>query len=640
MSDNISIYEIESKLSLVVRKPQEGKTTICINSITNDKSKNIHIVLTMNTLSAGMQFFGRMQNEVGSKKIIVFNSKKQTAGDCYHAKTVTQIASLIQKQEDIKVIVCCAHEKRIREGIPDIFDFAADSIKMREANIKFVVHIDEAHKYIPENIKFVRQFNNCPIVSEIIGYSATHEEIFVAKNSDPMFHRILIRDVEAELGIIRSPNYFGVNRCQFNIYDELDHDELIEKAAISTNIPQLTIIRADMEEKNCRTWFGNRWWFDLGNEILLLSFIDFILPILKLSPDSFSYNFMPSYTRKATHYESMVLVLKHYPTANVIISNGNGYQLCRFRSATGKSCIVCDDNQVRLEAMQIQSPELRKKELDSLLEPSYMIQKLIKDTPNSPTFITGFTCVGMSVTLINQDIGNFDNVIMAHHHYSRDKLYQLCRFLCKYDSWTPENQAKIKTTQFHSLTKIVIDKCLDYEASVERACTEFAGKSCTLRELQGLEPEDPSERELKQIAEASIKLVNPTKKLWRKFKVYDGNDDEEWEKANNFYESIREKKITGVSMPKKNSRGFYESSDSHGLGVKTVSTFSSLEKEKWTNRFQLKKDCLSYARVFVGYDNLEHPNEYTIFIKFAQLEDTETTREFLSKYGINNDNDD
>ena len=82
MSDNISIYEIESKLSLVVRKPQEGKTTICINSITNDKSKNIHIVLTMNTLSAGMQFFGRMQNEVGSKKIIVFNSKKQTAGDC------------------------------------------------------------------------------------------------------------------------------------------------------------------------------------------------------------------------------------------------------------------------------------------------------------------------------------------------------------------------------------------------------------------------------------------------------------------------------------------------------------------------------------------------------------------------------
>ena len=61
MSEYITNDEIESKFSLVVRKPQEGKTFICINSIANDNSKDIHIVLTMNTLSAGMQFFGRME---------------------------------------------------------------------------------------------------------------------------------------------------------------------------------------------------------------------------------------------------------------------------------------------------------------------------------------------------------------------------------------------------------------------------------------------------------------------------------------------------------------------------------------------------------------------------------------------------
>ena len=73
MSEYITIDEVESKLSLVVRKPQEGKTFICISDITADKTRNIHIVLTMNTLSAGMQFFGRMEEIVGSKKIVVFN---------------------------------------------------------------------------------------------------------------------------------------------------------------------------------------------------------------------------------------------------------------------------------------------------------------------------------------------------------------------------------------------------------------------------------------------------------------------------------------------------------------------------------------------------------------------------------------
>jgi hypothetical protein len=106
----------------------------------------------------------------------------------------------------------------------------------------------------------------------------------------------------------------------------------------------------------------------------------------------------------------------------------------------------------------------------------------------------------------------------------------------------------------------------------------------------------------------------------------------EWEKAHKFYESILGKRIIGKSMPKKNENGFYCCSDSKGLGVKTASTFNNLEQEKWSNRFQLKKDCLSYAHVFVGYENLEDPTEYTIFIKFAELIDTIDTRYFLEKY--------
>jgi hypothetical protein len=637
MSDFITNEDIESKLSLVVRKPQEGKTSICITSITNDKSKNIHIVLTMNTLASGMQFFGRMQKDIGPEKIIVFNSDKTTAGDCRYAKSITKVIKLINT-EAIKVIVCCAHVKRIREAIPDLFDFAANSNKIISSNIKFIIHIDEAHKYIPENMAYINKFNASPVVADIIGYSATPDGIWSSKSRDPLFHKILIRDVETELSIMRSENYFGVKDCQYHLFEELNQSEL--SVDIPDEIPPHIMKLANMEGSKRPVWYGESWHFDLGNELLMLGFLNFVLPTLQIDPNRFSYHFAPAFTRKVTHYQSVDIILGHYSMANVIVLNGNGYEL--FRARSGKSALVTTGELIKQTAKALSSEAERKRELDALLEPSYMIQKLIRNTPNCPTFITGFTCVGMSVTLINPEIGNFDSVIMSHQHYSRDKLYQLCRFLFNYEKWTPESRSKIKKTQFYSLTTSVVDTCLEYEAHIERMTTEFAGKSCSLREIQGLEEEPLTERELKKQAFDAIerRKDNEGGKLWKKFKVYDGNDDVEWEKAQKFYESILGKRIGGRSMPKQNENGFYRCSDSKGLGVHTVATFNNLEKEKWSNRFQLKKDCLAYAHVFVGYENLEDPTEYTIFIKFAELVDTPATREFLAKYYGDDKSDD
>ena len=203
MSEYITIDEVESKLSLVVRKPQEGKTFICISDITADKTRNIHIVLTMNTLSAGMQFFGRMEEIVGSKKIVVFNSKKQTAGDCLHAKSVTDANMLISKHPDIKVIVCCAHEKRIRDSIPQIFDLAADSTTFRQSGRKFVIHIDEAHKYIPENQEFVRRFNSSIVVKSITGYSGSPDGIWCNRQADPFVQAIILVLIVASSALLK-----------------------------------------------------------------------------------------------------------------------------------------------------------------------------------------------------------------------------------------------------------------------------------------------------------------------------------------------------------------------------------------------------------------------------------------------------
>jgi hypothetical protein len=630
MSDYISCEEIERKLSLVVRKPQEGKTTICITHITNDASNNIHIVITMNTLTSSSQFIGRML-DIGPKKIIVFNSDKKTAGECWYANSVDGVMKLIIKQ-DIKVIVCCANVKKIREKIPDILDFACNDNRIKSKNIHFIIHIDEAHKYIPENIPSIRQFNENPIVSDIIGYTATPDGIW-SGSSDPLFYKILIRDVKTELSIMHSDEYYGVKDCQCHFFEEQNHAELA--LCIPPLILPHILKRSGMKEEFVkREWYGDSWHFDLGNERLMLGFLTFVLPTLSIDMNCFSYHFAPAFNCKVTHYQCVDIILTAYPTANVIVLNGNGYELFRTRSEKSVICNSCDMIQQRTKAMQNEFD--REKELNLLKEPSYMIQKLIEDTPNFPTFVTGFQCVGMSVTLVNQVIGNFDTVIMSHEHYSRDKLYQLCRFLFNYKTWMPEHKLNIKRTQFYSLTRKVVKTCLDYEQHIDRI-TEFAGKTCSLREIQGLAPEEQCveeiEKEKYKVEFNAIELKKEKEggKMWKKFKVYDGNDESEWEKANQFYESILGKRILGKSMPTKVD-GFYHCTTQE-IGLQMATSFNALSNEKWSNRFKLKKDILSYARVFVGYENIEYdPPEYTIFIKFIELVDTPSTRAFLKKY--------
>lgn len=612
--------DFDSKLSLVVRKPQEGKTFICISNITSDKTRNIHLVLTMNTLASGMQFFGRMEEHVGSSRIIVFNSKKSTAGNCRHAKTVIDVFELLRAHKDVKVIVCCAHEKRIRTSIPQLFRSALDSLSFMEERRQFVVHIDEAHKYIPENREHVRNFNASRIVASITGYSGSPDEIWSRKTDDHLFHRIQITDVEKELNLIRSPDYFGVNACNFHLYDDIPTEEIIHASRLDATIPSVVFERANMTARNCRDWYGSKFYFDLGNEMLYLSFIKFILPQLQVEHDKFSYHFVPAYMRKATHYQTVDILLEQFPTANVIVINGNGAELYRARAGMNTSKWITNGVQV----MQGAAAAEQKK----LLEPSYMIQKMIEPTRNCPTFVTGLTCVGMSVTLINENLGNFDNVIMAHQHFGEDKLYQLCRFLFNFVAWSASGKERIKKTNFHSLTKSVVDTCLQYEQHVERLSTDFAGKSCTLREIDGLEPELPTEREQKRLDIGSIRLVHAD--IWKKFKVYDGNDEEMWAKANEFYKSVRGKPM---SMPKKREDGFFHCSTHGHLGKQRNDVIKNLATEGWWTYFQLLPNRTEYARVFVGYDNLAESSEYTIYIKTVQLEQSDHTRVIIAKYG-------
>lgn len=629
--------EYVSKLSLVIRKVQEGKTYICTSAIFNDVTKDIHIVLTMNTLSAGMQFFGRMEEQIGSKNIIVFNSKPSTAGTCHHAKNPADILKLLIKFPNIKVIVCCAHDTRINNSLPLLLEISAGHEIFTRNNRKLKLHIDEAHEYIPPHRKQIQIFNDSPIVKNIIGYTGTPNKIWVhsfINSSDKLFRKILIRDVEEELQIIRSPNYYGITDCDIKIYEtEIDEKQLIERVLIDAVIPEISFVRAGMSEGNRRTWYGAKYFFDLGNELLLLSFVTYVLPFLEIPQTGFSYHFIPAYVRKATHYQIMEIILDFFPVANVIIMNGNGMELYRKHDITKKSRRVITDK----DLFQTHNKEECKK----LLEPSYMIEKLIENYKNFPTFITGFTCVGMSVTLINQRIGNFDNVVFAHQHYAADKLYQLCRFLFNYTSWSNENKSKIKTTKIHSLTSYVYETIAKYEEDVEKMSTEWVGKVCSLREIQGLEELTPSDTEIKTTELTSVDLFNKNN-LWKKFPVVDGNDDEQWEKARKFYKSITGKELKGKSMPKQID-GFYNCSTTKNVNRQSKSDIHKMFEQSWWSTFQLIPDKFTYARVFVGYENLTDPSEYYIYIKYANIIESDESRKIINKYGKKRpaiDNDD
>ena len=550
---------------------------------------------------------------------------------------------------EIKVVVCCAHEIRIRESVIQLIKVANDSLSFISSRRNFVMHIDEAHKYIPENRESIKTYNASPIVIDIIGYSGTPDKIWMNNwckdQSDEIFHKILIRDIEEELSIFRSPEYFGVNRCEFNILEEtMSHDELMATDNMSENIPQVVLARSDMIVKGSKFWYNGRYPFDLGDEKLLLTYIDYIIPRMQINPSTFSYHFVPAYTRKATQYQTVELLLKHNPNANIISINGDGSDLYRIRPSDNRSHKIKSGNQLLLRATM----EERK----LLYEPSKMIEELIKEYPNCPTFVTGFTCVGMSVTLINEGLGNFDSVVMAHQHYSRDKLYQLCRFLFNYMSWAPESKSRIKTTKFYSLTKLVVDTCLEYEKSVERMSSEYAGKTCSLREINGLEPEEPSERELRKIALRSIEPTN--ERIWKKFKVYDGNDEEEWDKVEKFYLLSQNTGLPTPSKPKlevvptrskpklmteENGKQFYHCSTTEKVDKYSVAAINKLEKQSWYSTFQLQSEKLNYARIFVGYENLEDPTEYTIYVKHVQLTNTPETLGILKKYGKNKSSD-
>ena len=598
----------------IIRKPQSGKTFICLKSIA--KTLNMmHIILTMNTILSNDQFTDRCQefadessgiNEAECEKIfkdkyIIFNSRNTKEKS--HVKTVTSLKNEIVKNDKI-IVIMCAHPKRFKNSILELLEELKDS---RSFNKKIVIHIDEAHAYVEKHRKHITEWNNYEIVDHIRCYTATHLKLW--KDEHSLWNNLYIIDVQEQYNIVKNDKYFGVKDAEIINFTDVDQ-------FVDTSIPQSIIDHCTPTPPH-KSWYTQETkTFANGDEYSYMCFLRSVLTHIKtnnsIQNDKFTYNFIPAYNRVVSHLGIAYEVSRAFPNALIVIFNGN--------KTIGHSYYY--------------KKEYRKLPFGN--EISEKIQTLRQSYPNIPIFITGFTCVSMSVTLINQNIGNFDNMIMSHEQYDNqpDILYQMCRFLFSYKHWHENNINIIKKTKIYCRHPNIIDKCIKYEQIIENIEDNLSGSLRTSQEVQG--GLKPSEIKKKPKKDECIEKYATCK--IKTFTIDDIESDKDtWNKIEKFYKEITGKKITTKSIPDIKD-GFYICSTTGKAHVHHIETFRDDGEGKsrgvlhfWrpTSNFQLCPNTYKYIRLYIGYENLKCPTKYTVYARYLILEENEIVKNHL-----------
>lgn len=599
-------------INIVIRRPQYGKTSICMETIKRQDDA-IHIILTMNTIKANNQFFERC-NKVFANQLCIFNSKKPMKGDyededeyknaqTSHATTVLEVRNCIIN-ESKNIIIACCHPKRFQNSIQGIIDLLEDS---RAFNKKICIHIDEIHEYVRKNREYIEGWNDSHSVKDITGYSATPFKTW----DRGIWEHLYIVDTLEE---ISDPEYFGVKDAEVIVFSDID------EKCIDLDIPE-KIDRIHTGKPLTQWYTKDNTYFDCGDEHTFLCFVKSVITRMRDSGDvcseSFSYNFVPGYKRKATHLGIAFIISEIFPDAVIFVFNGDPKHGNRY----------------------MHMEELHKCPEDK--ETARQIRKVKEMHPKSPFFVTGFMNVNMSVTLINEKLGNFNNVVFSHDHYiakQPDVLYQMCRFLFRYSNWRPKYKKRIKHTKVWCNNNNIINTCLNYEQDVINA-EKMGGSLRTIEEVTdrfaNIARRVPVEKKHDSISKHVEKYEV------KQYHVYDKSiEDMMWGVVKKQYKDFKEVvSVPTQSIPPKNAEGFHN----HSFSTTQKGVFTEEEILKklngmaWHSNYQLIKNHLKYARIYVGYKNKEDSSSYTIFLRIMQLANNDTVLQHLSsqKSGTN-----
>ena len=580
--DEVKDIDDLKHIKAVIRKPQSGKTYVCLKSIAN-ASDSIHIILTMNTLIATDQFKERCAKDF-KDKYIIHNSKKKN--------DLLDVSNAI-KLGKINIVIMCAHSVRFKKSIGELLRILVDS---RSFNKSIIIHIDEAHAYIEKNREIITDWNKSPIVSNIICYTGTHLKLW--KKDDILWNNIYIVDISEQYEIIKNNKYFGVKNAQIINFENVTE-------TIDMKIPAQIVEVCKAKKINWYTKTATT--FSNGDEFSYLCYVKSVLKHLcnqkLVKNNSFSYNFIPAYNRVMTHIFIRDLIKEIFDEAIVVIFNGN---------------------------LSVKNKYYYKNEsydLSTDSEISKKIENIMIKYPNKPIFITGFNCLSMSVTLINENTGNFDNMIMSHEQYIThpDVLYQMCRFLFSYISWKDINIKKIKKTKIFTRYLNVINKCIEYEEKVEYIEDNLSGSVRSQDEVSG---------DLKPEIKTVIKINDNIKEYAKcEIKTFTVDDEEEekavWERLKKFYNNFVGKKLNANKIPDK-INNFYHCSTTKNKTINQKDELKrTIEAMSSTSNFILKSGNYKYTRLYVGYDDITKPHQYAIYLRYMTLENNEIVNEHL-----------
>ena len=446
------IHNISNKLKVCVRPVQSGKTFVCIQEISkslNDNPNNLHIIATMNTILSNNQFASRV---IKNKTInpIIFNSKKDeiTLPDSKvkkysHTQNIHELLTQIG-EHDINVIIICCHINRITNmksdgaGIMRIISYLAKV----HATKNIIIHIDEIHKYISRRFRcsyelFAEQTN----VTTIYGYTATPKPLYCDRDGWRYLQLIDQRHF-----VINKEDYFGVNEHEVCLIDEktINYDEI-----------PLTLTSDVIDKANYKGKFTNFVDYHpfLGKEMKTLKNIDHILDKkIKLNEKkgTFYKMFIPACKRRVTHYQITNIVRRYLPNASILTINGVDKD-----GIGGIILNYIEDTQEKIKKLELSD----NKELNSIINDEFKSKPFLKE---NPFIITGFQCIGMSVSLVHPDYGNFDSIILTQDWINNEDTYQFMRTNFSKKRWSKEEQKKIIKTKLYTIME-VFNKLSSYE---------------------------------------------------------------------------------------------------------------------------------------------------------------------------------
>lgn len=399
---------------------QGGKTWIVIKAIKNTRENTLNIVYTMNSLLNTEQFSSRVKDEMsieqenqikdldknfGEDNVWVFSSVN-TGKRTNHVKTLGELAGLCaSKSKCPKVIVMCAHPKRLKDGF-ELIETLHNDISCPHIDT-INIYYDELHSYINMSGDSIRNriinIDKLDKVGEIMGITATPGPIWL--DGDDYFGNLWIRPLE-----------------------ERDNDNDYCSSA------DMTFINHEMDEMG-----GDREHSveDKHGEIKMMPYdreISYVIGVLEKYPEILAKGksaFIPGLARSCeTHTQVKKIIMeKSRRCAIVVTLNGTDKSFVYYNDPDDE-----DEPETRVELGKIKG-ELSKR-ISELRNGNGL-----KDRP---LVYTGHICVSMGQTLVNKSLGPLDYEILGHENMGPEDIYQLAgRGLGRMKAWEKSYNTKV-----------------------------------------------------------------------------------------------------------------------------------------------------------------------------------------------------